>query len=130
MFLWCTKCEYEENCQLRTMAPDLDGCSGHSKLHHRFTEKKEKMQKEAEKKVEKQLKNSLANEQVLASVKVGDKVKLMGSTIWLGLNLPRYLDNGVFTVLGFTRNGKVKCDWDGGRPFNIPPGCLELLSKE
>ena len=39
--------------------------------------------------------------------------------------LPGYLTDGTLKVIGFTRE-KVKCDWDGGKPFNIPP---ELLKK-
>lgn len=120
----CSMCEYEGNCSLCDIAPDLYGCMGHGKLHHRFSEEKERLELEA---IEKRNAAQILNDERVKELKVGDKVRLMGTTIALGLNLPRYLDNGTFTVLGIARNGKIKCDWDGGKPFNIPALCLEKL---
>lgn len=125
--IWCTQCEYEEECSLRAVAKDLDGCSGHSRLHHRYAEEKEKLQKEAIEKIEERKK---LNGQPLESFKIGYRVRLKGSTKSLGLNLPQYLDNGDFKVVGFTKNGKIKCDWDGGKPFNIPAGCLKIMEND
>lgn len=121
----CNVCEYESNCSLRAIAPDLYGCMGHGKLHHRFTEEKKRLEQET---IEKRAAAQILNDERIKELKAGDKVRLVGTTIALGLNLPRYLDNGVFTVLGIARNGKVKCDWDGGKPFNIPALCLEIIS--
>lgn len=39
--------------------------------------------------------------------------------------LPAFLIGGTLTVVGYTKK-KVKCDWDGGKPYHIPP---ELLKK-
>lgn len=125
----CGQCEYGDisgtiRCSLRDIAPDLKGCIGHGKLHHKYAEEKEKMKKEAEEKRQKAL---FLTKESIKELKPGDKVQLIGSTISLGLNLPRYLDNGVFTVIGITQNEKIKCDWDGGKPFNIPPLYLKKL---
>jgi hypothetical protein len=125
MVIYCDQCEYENCCSVREVADDLKGCIGHGKLHHKFAEEKGKMQKEAEEKMQKAL---VLTEERIKELAPGDKVQLIGTTISLGLNLPRYLDNGVFTVIGVTRNGKIKCDWDGGKPFNIPPLYLKKLS--
>lgn len=40
--------------------------------------------------------------------------------------LPGYLAGQYLKVIGHTKT-KVKCDWDGGTPFHIPP---ELLRKK
>ena len=122
----CINCEYESNCSLRDIAPDLEGCMGHGKWHHRFAEEAERREHEA---VKARANELVLNEERIKELKVGDKVQLMGTTISLGLNLPRYLDNGVFRTLGVTRNGKIKCDWDGGKPFNIPALCLKKLEE-
>lgn len=45
--LKCDQCEYEDNCSLRDIAPDLYGCMGHGKLHHRFSEEAERLKNEA-----------------------------------------------------------------------------------
>lgn len=123
-FIPCNRCEYEENCSLKAIADDLDGCSGHSKVHHRYTKHADNYKKEFDKKRAEAIK---LNDEMAATIKVGDKLRLTGSTIALGLNLPRYLDYGVFTFLGFNRNGKAICDWDGGKPFHIPLLCLEKV---
>ena len=125
--LKCGQCEYEGNCSLRDIAPDLYGCMGHGKLHHRFSEEAERLKNEAVQKRESAL---ILTKERVKELKPGDKVELIGTTISLGLNLPRYLDNGTFTVLGIARNGKIKCDWDGGKPFNIPALCLKKLESK
>lgn len=40
--------------------------------------------------------------------------------------LPAYLINGTLIVVGFTKK-KVKCDWDGGKPFHIDPDLLRKV---
>ncbi len=125
--LRCNSCEYENNCSLREIAPDLEGCIGHGKLHHRFAEEAKRIEAEA---IERRSKVLILNEERVKELKIGDKVRLVGTTISLGLNLPRYLDNGTFRVLGMARNGKIKCDWDGGKPFNIPALCLEKVEEK
>jgi len=39
--------------------------------------------------------------------------------------LPAFLIGGALKVVGYTKQ-KVKCDWDGGKPYHIPP---ELLKR-
>lgn len=124
--LKCSMCEYEGNCSLRDIAPELYGCMGHGKLHHRFIEEKERLEREA---IEKRAAIKVLDAERVKELNAGDKVRLTGTTIALGLNLPRYLDNGTFTVIGIARNGKIKCDWDGGKPFNIPALCLEKVEE-
>lgn len=125
-FIWCNQCEYEEQCSLRAIASDLDGCSGHGKLHHRYTEEKERLMKQA---AEQERKTALRSKELLEQLKPGDKVQFVGNPkSYSGCsNLPQYLSGGVLTVLGFCKNGNIKCDWDGGKTFNIPPGCLRLI---
>ena len=127
--IWFSQCEYEKNCSLRDIAPDLDGCSGHSKLHHRYAEEKERLIKEAE---EKEKATSLRYKEVLEQLKPGDKVEFVGSpkSYYGCTNIPQYVGGSVLTVLGFTRNGNIKCDYDGGKPFNIPPVCLRIIKDE
>ena len=127
--IWCTNCEYEKNCVLRAIAPDLDGCSGHSKVHHRFEEEKERLMKEA---AEKDKATLLRNKEVLEKLKPGDKVKFIGNpkSYYGCSNIPQYISGSVLTVLGFARNGNIKCDYDGGKPFNIPPTCLRIIKGE
>lgn len=125
-YLRCNQCEYEEGCSLREIAPELEGCAGHRHLHSRYAEMRSKEEREAWEKRQQAL---ILSEDRLQELKQGDKVRLIGSTISLGLHLPRYLDNGTFKVLGVTRTGRLICDWDGGKPFNIPPSCLEKLNE-
>lgn len=122
----CKNCEYMSSCELRKIAPDLYGCMGHGKLHHRFAEQAAREEALFSQKRKEAL---LLSEQQADNFSVGDVVQLQGSTIALGLTLPRYLDNGCFTVIGKTRTGKIKCDWDGGKPFNIPPLCLKKIES-
>lgn len=126
MEIRCVNCEFQEDCRLREIAPDLYGCMGHGRLHHRFAEQAEKEKAEFQ---EKRAKALAENEKQVMNLRPGDKVQLKGTTISLGLRLPRYLDNGCFTVLGVSRNGKIICDWDGGKPFHIPALCLNKLAE-
>lgn len=126
MVMYCNQCEYENCCSVREVADDLKGCIGHGKLHHRYTEEKELKMREAQERRNKEL---ILNEERMKSLKPGDKVQLIGTTISLGLKLPRYLDDGIFTVIGVTKTGRIKCDWDGGKPFNIPALCLKKLKE-
>ena len=59
---------------------------------------------------------------------VGDKVMVNTSNPHdLKLyKLPGYLIDGTLTVIGFTKT-KVKCDWDGGKPFSIDPDLLRKV---
>lgn len=124
-FIRCNRCEYGESCSLRDIAPELTGCEGHGKLHHRFEERKMALQREADEKRRQAIADS---ELRLEDFKPGDKVVLIGSTVSMGLSLPRYLESGTLTVIGISkRSGKVRCDWDGGRPFLIPPLALKKI---
>lgn len=123
----CSMCEYEEGCSLLEIAPDLYGCMGHGKLHRRYMEEKERLKDAAD---EKRKAAQILNDEQVKNLRAGDTVRLTGSTISLGLNLPRYLENGTLTVLGVSRNGKIKCDWDGGKPFYIPALCLEKVEEK
>ena len=124
-FVKCSRCEYERSCSLRDLAPELTGCEGHGKLHHRFEEKKLRLNLEAEEKRRLAITEAQMH---LQDFRPGDKVHLVGSTISMGLSLPRYLESGTLTVVGISeRAGKVKCDWDGGKPFLIPPLVLKKI---
>lgn len=124
-FVKCARCEYGVNCSLKDIAPELTGCEGHGKLHHRFEEKKKQLNLEAE---EKRKQAIIDSEKSLQDFQPGDKVHLVGSTISMGLSIPRYLESGTLTVVGISkRAGKVKCDWDGGKPFLIPPLALQKI---
>lgn len=57
--------------------------------------------------------------------KVGDTVKIKGTLI--GTRLPRYLEGGCLTIVGFTKKGNVKCRWDEDTVFNISPCYLKDL---
>ena len=122
--IMCNQCEFESSCSLKNIASDLTGCIGHGRFHHRYEDERKRLKEEAE---EKRKNAQILNTEVLKDIAPGDKVQLIGSTISLGLRLPRYLDNGVFTVIGIARNGKIKCDWDGGKPFYIPALCLKKI---
>ena len=56
---------------------------------------------------------------------IGDRVKIKGTLI--GTKLPRYLEGGYLTIVGFTKKGNVKCRWDEGTVFNISPCYLKDL---
>lgn len=56
--------------------------------------------------------------------KSGDKVIADGNPYNLRVfKLPGYISGQMLTVIGFTKD-RVKCDWDGGKPFSIPPSLL------
>lgn len=42
--------------------------------------------------------------------------------------LPGYLAGNPLRVIGFTKE-KVVCDWDGGKPFKIPPELLRIYKE-
>lgn len=59
----------------------------------------------------------------------GDKVVADSNPYNLRVyHLPGYIAGQTLTVIGFTKE-RVKCDWDGGKPFNIPPSLLERKSR-
>lgn len=118
-----------KDCKLREIAPKLTGCDGYGILSRTLVEKKEKEREIAIKKQEIQAKKNLA---WISNIQSGDRVQLKGNpkSIVGCSNLPLYLANGVFTILGVTKSGKVICDWDGGKPFHIPAYALNFLEKE
>ena len=128
-FIQCVQCEYEKCCSLRDIASDLDGCSGHSKLHHRYIKERNELIAQA---ADRDRELSLKNKEILDTLEPGDRVKFVGNPkSYVGCsNIPQYVSGSVMTVLGFTKNGNVKCDYDGGKPFNIPPRCLRLVQIE
>lgn len=65
----------------------------------------------------------------MEDIKIGDRVTLRRSPVSLGVKVPGYLEGGVLTVIGKTKAGNIKCDWDGGKPFYIPPYCLRFVDK-
>ncbi len=65
----------------------------------------------------------------LSDFKVGDRVIADSNPHNLRMwKLPGYLTGNILTVIGFTKE-KVICDWDGGKPFRIPPGLLRISRK-
>lgn len=65
----------------------------------------------------------LPKNNTLKDFEVGDLVSVHNT---LGTNIPCYLEGFPLKVIGLGRKN-VKCDWDGGKPFFIPP---EMLRKE
>lgn len=128
-YIPCKRCEYNGNCSLVAIAPELEGCSGHGRLHHKYEEEREERMKQA---LEWQQATSLKNKELLEQLQPGTRVQFVGSPkSYTGTTgLPEYLANGILTVIGFTKTGNVKCDWDGGKPFNIPPGCLRIMKDK
>ena len=61
---------------------------------------------------------------------VGDKVMVNTSNPHdlRVCGLPGYLIGGTLTVIGFTKI-KVKCDWDGGKPFMLSPDLLRKMGE-
>lgn len=111
----CKLCEYEKNCSLRDLALDITGCEGHSKRKQfsYVSHPNQFVKMCSEKKT-----NSIHD------FSVGDRVIIRGTTI--GTGLPRYLEGSPMTVIGFgTIN--VRCDYDGGKPFMVPPSILEKI---
>lgn len=64
----------------------------------------------------------------LTDYKIGDIVQADSNPYNLRTaRLPGYLSSQLLKVVGFTKT-KVKCDWDGGTPFHIPPTLLKKKS--
>lgn len=112
----CTDCIYENNCDIRSLAPDVTGCEGHSVI-----------KPEVEAALLEKL-TSVPGEPIptrkytkLEDLKIGDRVR---ACCTVGTRIPTYLKDSPMTVIGFTRFGNVKCDYDGGKPFSIPPDML------
>lgn len=126
----CKTCErfVEGNCKLREIAPQLRGCDGYGMYSKKLYKEREERLKKAEMTAIKQEEEDTA---ALGLLKVGDKVELKANPkSMVGCkNLPQYLENGVLTVLGFAKSGKVICDWDGGKPFRIPREALRVVTK-
>lgn len=70
----------------------------------------------------------MLKEKTIKDFSVGDVVKPneINPNNMRAYGLPAYLIGGTLTVVGFTKN-KVKCDWDGGKPFHIPPSLLDVV---
>lgn len=115
----CYMCEYDGNCSLQEIAPDITGCEGHSKYKgKRITE---------ENLMETQAPDPQPYIPQLSDFEIGDIVQADSNPYNLkAFRLPGYLSGQCLKVIGRTKT-KVKCDWDGGNPFHIPP---ELLRKK
>lgn len=59
----------------------------------------------------------------ISNHKPGDRVAIKGTLI--GTNLPRYLEGGCLTIVGFTNRGNVRCKWDANTEFRISPCYLK-----
>lgn len=118
----CEQCEYNKKCELQVVAPDITGCTGHSKISFSYIE-------EIERREEERLAAYVPPKvHVLSDFKAGDKVFVTrGSTV--GTRLPSCIEDGFLTVLGIGKVN-VKCDFDGGKPFFIPPCYLEFADKK
>lgn len=118
-----------KDCKLREIAPQLEGCDGYGIYSQSLTEKAK--QKE-EKAIERQKKQIEENRCWVADVREGDTVMLKADpkSIFGCSNLPRYLYSGTLKVVGVHKNGKIICDWDGGKPFLIPPEALDILKRK
>ena len=127
MYHKCDVCEYNSNCQLQAIAPDITGCSGHSKYSTALIEKARIEREELEEKRRIELEKQ---KKLLSELKVGDRVELyLPVTMILGARLPRYIEGSALTVIGFNRNGKAICDYDGGKPFHIPVSALRVIEE-
>ena len=117
--MFCEYCKYTGSCQLQEIAPDITGCTGHSE--HKIEPKIN-----TDETVINEFVKSCYNKKVndLNDFSVGDVVKVLCTT--LGTRLPRYIEGAPLTVIGFTKT-KVKCDYDGGKPFHIPPAILRKI---
>ena len=114
----CYMCEYDGGCQLQEIAPDITGCSGHSKYKER--------PEEPEPYVVKENKQNSPDPPKLTDFEVGDCVIADNNPHNLRTwKLPAYLAGNKLKVIGFTKE-KVVCDWDGGKPFKIPPELLRI----
>lgn len=76
--------------------------------------------------LEEQKKNRISK--TLADFSIGDVVRVTTSNPhnMRAAGLPAYLISGTMKVIGFTKK-KVKCDWDGGKPFHIGPDMLKKV---
>ena len=111
-------CEYNGGCQLQEIAPDITGCSGHSKQR--------RQERTCSSDAGEKWFMSGKEPQKLSDFKVGDRVVADGNPHNLRIfKLPGYLAGNQLTVIGFTKE-KVICDWDGGKPFRIPPDLLRI----
>lgn len=118
----CYLCEYDGGCQLQEIAPDITGCSGHSKY-------KEPLEK-PEPYVVEQSQQSRPVVPKLSDFKVGDCVIADSNPHNLRMwKLPGYLAGNALKVIGFTKE-KVICDWDGGKPFRILPELLRVIENK
>lgn len=91
---------------------------GKKVLEKKYEQEALENNKKAEEKIAKQkeyTKNFINNH------KIEDKVRIKGTLI--RTNLPRYLEGGILTIVGFTNRGNVKCMWDADTTFSISP-CL------
>lgn len=117
----CNMCEYDGNCQLQVVAHDITGCTGHSK--EKEMPPLRTVQEEAEKT---ELQPEIPG---VSDFAIGDIVRADPNQYSLNSSrLPGYLAGGYLTVVGFTKS-KVKCDWDGGKPFHIPPSLLRKVRE-
>lgn len=117
----CYLCEYDGGCQLQEIAPDITGCSGHSRY--------KQQECTCSSGVEEKWFMSRKEPQKLSDFKVGDRVIADDNPHNLrAFKLPGYLAGNPLTVVGFTKE-KVICDWDGGKPFTIPPELLKVSRK-
>lgn len=118
----CYMCEYDGGCQLQEIAPDITGCSGHSKYKERPAEPEPYAAEENQ--------QSRPEAPKLTDFKIGDCVIAHYNEHTLRMwRLPGYLAGCALKVIGFTKE-KVVCDWDGGKPFRIPPELLRKCKKE
>jgi hypothetical protein len=117
----CELCEYEKYCELRKIASDLIGCMGHGVYNQKIREE----QKRREKNGQLNWNNIKLHEK--EDFKPGDHVIIKRSLI--NSHLPRYIENSPMTVLRLGRDNVI-CDYDGGKPFSVPPGLLEFVTEE
>ena len=112
----CDFCAFNGGCQLQDVAPDITGCTGHSKYKER-----PKRQESNRHTTQRQPDNPK-----LEDFKKGGTVIADGNQYNLRtFRLPGYLAGQQLKVIGITKE-KVICDWDGGKPFHIPPELLRI----
>ena len=125
---YCDRNLDTHDCKLREAVPELEGCDGYGIYSRSLINKQKEKEKAAE---EAHAAQSARNLEWLENIQAGDEVRLKASpkTMYATRNLPLYLEKGTFKVLGIHKNGKVICDWDGGKPFLIPGDALDLVKK-
>ena len=112
----CYLCVYDSDCQVKKMFPDITGCEGRSKY---------KPSKYENVKLVRDVK-----ELTLEDFKIGDTVIADANQYTLRMyKLPGYLSGNGLKVIGFTKKNVI-CDWDGGKPFHIPPCLLRIKEKK